>query len=102
MAPRANPSAELTAQGSGSSKTKIRAAADSGLRPGAAPHQGKIPPLDKIAAHDADHRRIGTVMLPYGVQQVHMSPMQGIILCYDTNGFHDLSPQSGYKKVSIR
>ena len=49
---------------------------------------GKIAPLDKIAAHGANNGGVSAKLLPDVLYQGEVTIVQGIIFCYDTSGFH--------------
>ena len=76
--PWAKPSAELTAQGRGSSNTRS-ALPDGGFRPGVTAYQRKVTPLDKIAAHGANNGGVSAKLPPDGLYQGEVTIMQGII-----------------------
>ena len=67
-------------------------------RPGLPAKQGKISPLDKVPAHDADHCGICSQGSPRLPQQVQMAGMHGIVFYNHTRSFHKIHPNLITKK----
>ena len=84
--------------GEGDLQHQVRPGADGSLRPGVLGEQSEVPPLDKVPAHGADHRRLRPQALPRLPQLVEMPSMQGIVLCYDTSCRHQIPPDPVTKK----
>lgn len=87
--------------GEGDLQHQVRPRADGGLRPGVLGQQREVPPLDEVPAHGADHRRLLPQKGPDPPQLMAVSPVKGIVLCYDTSCRHANSPRSGNKKMTI-
>ena len=78
--------------GQGQLQHQVHAALHGGPGTGVLPHDGKIPPLDKVAAHDAHESGIRPQACPHLLQQVGMAVVHGIVFYNDTSDLHRFHP----------
>jgi hypothetical protein len=78
--------------GQGQLQHQVGSAPDGGGGPGPLVHQGEVSPLDEIPAHDADDGGTGPQAAAGFLQQVDVSIVEGIVLCYDTSDGHKIPP----------
>ena len=77
---------------------QVRTALNSGASPRPAAHDGKVAPLDEVAAHGTHHRRIRPQLAPDLLQQMDVSHMHGIIFYYCTRSLHKIHLELMTKK----
>ena len=84
--------------GQGQLQHQIGAAAHRRFRTGMLAHQGEVAPLHKAAAHGADNGGVRPQKGAGTLQLQQVSPVEGIVLCYNTSNGHVIPPKFMTKK----